>query len=95
MVAQQQRLEGVIISPVNFFDTLTRFVLEDFERGGVPVVLLDRDLMGGSLSSVTADDLIGAYNAVIRLLDEGHERIAIIRGSPSNRPVYERTFGYL
>lgn len=93
-VVRHQRLDGVILSPANAYDTATRSMLEDFERHGVAVVLLDRDLIGGKFSIVKADDRLGAYLAVQQLIQEGHERIAIIEGAPSNRPVHERSEGY-
>ncbi|MGL5437268.1 MAG: LacI family DNA-binding transcriptional regulator [Lachnospiraceae bacterium] len=93
-VVQQQRMEGVIISPVNGFDKETRATLEAFERNGIPVVLLDRDLKDGDFSAVLADNKKGAYLAVSRLIEEGHTRIALIEGNPSSRPVYERSDGY-
>ncbi len=93
-VVRQQRLEGVIISPVSGFDKVTRSILEDFERSGIPVVLLDRDLKDGDFSAVLADNKAGAYMAVCRLIQEGHTKIALIEGNPSSRPVYERSDGY-
>lgn len=93
-VIRQQRMDGVIVSPADTYDSNTRLMLEEFERQGVAVVLLDRDLEGGVFSLVRAEDQQGSYSAVRQLLLEGHERIAIIVGSPSNRPVYDRFSGY-
>lgn len=93
-VVRQQRMDGVIISPVNGYDQETRAVLEDFDRNGIPVVLLDRDLKDGNFSAVLADNKRGAYLAVSRLIEDGHTRIALIEGNPSSRPVYERSDGY-
>lgn len=93
-VIRQQRMDGVIISPADTYDSNTRLMLEDFERQGVAVVLLDRDLEGGAFSLVRAEDQQGSYSAVKQLILEGHERIAIIVGSPSNRPVFDRFAGY-
>lgn len=93
-VIRQQRMDGVIVSPADTYDKSTRSMLEEFERQGVAVVLLDRDLEGGAFSLVRAEDQQGSYSAVKQLILEGHDRIAIIVGSPSNRPVFDRFTGY-
>ena len=85
-MVESQHLAGIIITPINHFSAETRELLNELEKKGVPVVLLDRDL---SLIYQT-----GAYQAVSQLILEGHERIAIIEGSPSIRSVYERSKGY-
>lgn len=89
-----QHLAGLIITPIDSFAALTRELLEDLEKRGIPVVLLDRDIRGGTFSTVLAENEKGACLAVSQLIREGHEKIAIIEGSPSNRPVYERSKGY-
>lgn len=87
-------LAGIIVSPVDHYSDTTRELLEEIEKRGIPVVLLDRDIRGGKFSIVMADNEKGAYEAVSRLIQEGHERIAIIEGSTLTRPVYERSRGY-
>ena len=91
---RHQRVEGVIVTPVSGDDVFTRFILEDFERNGLPVVLLDRDFKSGDFSAVMAENMQGAYNATKQLITEGHERIAIIEGSTGVKPIFERTIGY-
>lgn len=93
-VVRHQRLDGVIISPTNGYDEVLKSVLEGFEKQGIAVVLFDRSLENGSFSSVTAENKKGAYMAVKQLIQEGHRKIAIIEGDPSNKPVYERKIGY-
>ncbi len=94
-VIRQQRLDGIILSPADGYDQVTGSILEEFEQKNVAVVLLDRDLDRRQFSMVRAKDQEGAYLAVRQLIREGHTRIAIIMGSPSNRPVFERCAGYL
>lgn len=93
MVASQH-LAGIIITPADNYAVETRMLLEDLERRGIPVVLLDRDIRGGKFSTVLAENEKGAYLAVSQLIREGHEKIAIVEGNPSNRPIYERAKGY-
>ncbi len=93
-VAQQQQPGGIIITPVSYKNKQTGFVLEEFERRGVPVVLLDRLIEGYSFGSVLAENRRGAYEAVRELIRAGHSRIAIIKGSEEKWPVTERWLGY-
>lgn len=93
-MVMSQNLAGVIITPIDHFAAVTRELLEDLEKKGIPVVLLDRDIRGGTFSTVLAENEKGAYLAASQLIQEGHHKIAIIEGSPSNRPVYERSRGY-
>ena len=93
-VAQQQQPEGIIITPVSYKDQQTGAVLEEFERRGVPVILLDRLIEGYSFGSVLAENRKGAYEAVRELIRVGHTRIAIIKGSEEKWPVTERWLGY-
>lgn len=93
-MVESQHLAGIIITPIDNFAVTTRELLNELENKGIPVVLLDRDIRGGKFSIVMAENEKGAYQAVSQLILEGHEKIAIIEGSPSNRPVYERSKGY-
>ncbi len=93
-MVESQHLAGIIITPIDHFAAETRELLDGLEKKGIPVVLLDRDIRGGKFSIVMADNEKGAYQAVSQLISEGHERIAIIEGSPSIRSVYERFKGY-
>ena len=94
VVAQQQQPEGIIITPVSYKNQQTGAVLEDFERCGVPVVLLDRLIEGYNFGSILAENRKGAYEAVRELIRAGHTRIAIIKGSEEKWPVTERWLGY-
>ncbi len=93
-MVESQHLAGIIITPIDNFAVTTRDLLKELEKKGIPVVLLDRDIRGGKFSIVMAENEKGAYQAISQLILEGHEKIAIIEGSPSNRPVYERSKGY-
>ena len=93
-VIRRQRLDGIIISPADGYNQVTLSMLEDFEKSGVAVVLLDRDIHNGQFSIVRAEDRKGSLTAVRQLIREGHKRIAIIVGHPSHRPIAERFEGY-
>lgn len=93
-IVKQQRLDGIIISPVKANDNLTREILEGLSGQGIPVVQFDRKLQNTDLSSVLADNERGAYLAVSKLIKEGHRQIGIVEGDTLNWAVKERIFGY-
>ena len=94
-VVRSLRLDGIVLAAADMQDAQTRQTLRRFEEAGVAVVLLDRVLEGGDFSLISAEDRSGAYKATRQLIAEGHKKIAIIRGSASNRPVTERYAGFV
>lgn len=93
-IAESERLKGIIIAPVSAKDKVSRKELLRLEKAGVPIVLLDRDMEGVELDGVFADNFHGAYDGVKALIQEGHEKIAIITGSVTSLPGRERLRGY-
>lgn len=92
---QKQRLAGLIITPVQEKDSFTRKKLLKMQAGGVPVILVDRDIKGAEFDGVYVDNLSGAYDGVKALIKAGHTRIAIITGPETSKPGKERLKGYL
>ena len=62
---------------------------------GVPVVQVDRMIQGVNTDAVLVDNTGAAYDAVCRLIKQGHERIAIVTGPKSVFTARERLVGYL
>lgn len=91
---REQRLCGIIATPVSETDPVTIERLLNFENLGIPVVLLDRELSSQAFDSVVTDDANGVYHAVSELIRVGHKRIAIITGPDDSRPGHERLEGY-
>jgi LacI family transcriptional regulator len=87
-------IKGLIIIPVSEIDKETAFRLKNFEKAGIPVVLLDRDIKGSSFDGVFSEDIQGAFEAVECLINEGHRKIAIISGPDTSRPGHDRVEGY-
>lgn len=87
-------IKGLIIIPVSEIDKETAFRLNNFEREGIPVVLIDRDIKGSGFDGVFSDDVQGAYEAVECLINEGHKKIGIITGPDTSRPGHDRLKGY-
>ena len=92
---REQRLRGIIVTPVSESDPITTERLLEFENHGIPVVLLDRELDSDFFDRVVTDDERGVYEAVSELIRIGHQRIAIITGPEDSRPGRERFTGYL
>lgn len=73
---EQQRVQGVLITPVDADDHLIR----ELPSRGTPVVLVDRTLPGATHCSVAVDDRLGGRLALDHLVERGHRRIAFIGG---------------
>ena len=91
---ESQRLNGVIITPVSEMDETTKDKLLHIQASGIPVVLVDRDIKGGTFEGVFVDNLSGAYEGVNALIAAGHEKIAIITGPETSKPGRDRFKGY-
>lgn len=88
-VFEQQRVKGVLISPVGNVDSR----LEQLRAHGVPVVLVDRVDPQRRVSSVSVDDIAGGYMAVKHMLTRGRRRIAFIGASTDIQQVADRLTG--
>lgn len=85
----QQRLKGILLSPVSD----ESMVLVERIRGRTPVVVVDREPVGGSISSVSVDDHAGGELAARHLLESGRKRISFVGGSPRLAQVHDRLRG--
>lgn len=83
------RAEGVLVSPVDAGGA----ALARLRERGVPVVLVDRGTELTHECSVAVDDVAGGRLATTHLLEQGHQRIAVIGGPESLRQVTERRAG--
>ncbi len=80
-----KRVDGLIVTPASMFETQH---LEDVQRSGRPLVLMDRIIPNLKVDSVVTDDR-GASAAATRILVEaGHRRIAYITATNSDHPIY-------
>ena len=68
--------------------------LDPAKKAGIPVVLLDRSLQGSGIDCVKVNNTVSSYQAVEKLYEYGHRRIAII-GSDVEITGKERLDGYL
>lgn len=91
---QQQRVCGIIITPVSDRDKFNSNFLIELETTGIPVVLLDRDVKGSNFDAVFIDNVKGAFDGVTALLKEGHRDIAVVAGPKTSLPGRDRLLGY-
>jgi LacI family transcriptional regulator, galactose operon repressor len=85
----QQRVQGILITPVNPYSP----ALEAAAERRLPLVLVDRARHDNAFCSVSVDDVLGGWLAVMHLVERGHTRIAFIGGSMELGQVRERLEG--
>ncbi|EOC99866.1 LacI family DNA-binding transcriptional regulator [Caldisalinibacter kiritimatiensis] len=91
---KEQRIQGILITPTSTDSDYNSEYLWTIENLGIPVVLIDGHVKYSNFNGVFIDHIKGAYDAVKTLIDEGHEKIAIITGRMDSRPAKERLAGY-
>lgn len=90
-ILMRHRVDGLIIAPANSQSQALREVLQ---RLGVPVVAIDRPLLGAQIPSVVADNFTGASLATRHLIDHGCRRIVCLTGESTLYTIRERMRGY-
>ena len=90
----EQKLRGLIITPVSEQDGVTTELLRKIKNAGTPVVLIDREVKDNGFDGVYIDNFKGAYDGTSALIQEGHQRIGAITGPITSKPSRERLEGY-
>jgi LacI family transcriptional regulator len=85
----EQRVNGVLVTPSG--EDLS--LLDRLQSGGVPVVLVDREVPDSDFGSVAVDDVEGGHLAVSHLTANGRRRIAFVGGPKTTRQVADRLEG--
>jgi LacI family transcriptional regulator len=85
-----RHVDGYVLATARLQDPF----LDDAERSGAPVVLMNRIAAGDSFPSVTVDNEAGGQLAVGHLLDLGHHDIACIAGPQDVSTGLARYRGY-
>jgi DNA-binding LacI/PurR family transcriptional regulator len=86
----QYQVDGVVTASVELSSDLCEICLQQ----NVPVVMLNRKQDDERLSSVTTDNVGGGRLAARRLVETGHERIALIAGWEGASTSRDREFGF-
>ncbi len=92
---EQLNINGIIIAPASENAEYNCAFLKELYGKGIPIIMLDRDVKGIGLSGVFQNSYDGAFNAVNKLIEMGHERIAIVGGPITSKPGLDRMVGYM
>jgi DNA-binding LacI/PurR family transcriptional regulator len=87
-----RNFDGIILMSQSTMDDQ---LIEHVIRNNIPFVLLNRASDIPDITTVLADDTIGAYRATDWLIRHGHKRIGIIEGRQEFRTSHRRKEGYM
>lgn len=87
------RVDGMLMSISR--ETTSFDHIESIISKGVPIVFFDRVYNNDQLSKVVVDDLEGAKEATLHLIEQGCKRIAHLEGPPNLTISTQRLEGYL
>jgi LacI family transcriptional regulator, galactose operon repressor len=85
-----ERAAGVIVASTGQHSDGVRRLIST----GIPVVALDRRIIGAHVDTVVVDNETAAYEAVSHLASLGHRRVAMVGGPGKVSPILEREAGY-
>jgi LacI family transcriptional regulator len=85
----RQRVDGVVFAPTGYSSENVHRLLD----GGVPVVLVDRDLPNVKVNRVLTTNRDGAASGALHLVELGHSRIAVIGGPVHSEAMNHRLEG--
>ena len=85
-------VRGAIIMPAGREENIES--LFRLKLAGVPIVLLDRAIMGLRVDLVESDHEQGAYRAAKHLLDQGHSHVYMVTEPPVVSSIVSRIRGY-
>lgn len=87
------RVDGIIASVAKETSDISHF--QKVKSQGVPLVLYDRVIESLDVNMVISDDYLGAYQAVVHLIEQGCRRIAHFAGKQHIHIYQNRLKGYL
>lgn len=85
-----KKVDGIIVIPVAKRSRFLRPAMD----AGIPIVLLDRELEDESIDCVKINNRTAAQKAVQLLIENGHQRIAVISSDNNTYTGWERYLGY-
>jgi DNA-binding LacI/PurR family transcriptional regulator len=86
---REKNVDGLILSG----KISDRLILDLYQRGN-PLVLVDNHIAQSDIDCVVTDNVNGAKQAVNHLLELGHRKIGMLRGSGKHVSIIERWHGY-
>lgn len=88
---RSKRVDGILIVPENTDPTY----MENVNKSGIPVVIIEREIPGANLDSVLIDNRNGSFNATEYLVKLGHKNIGYLDRKVDKSHSIERKKGYL
>ena len=85
-------VEGLVVSPTESHPASV--FLQELARTGMPLVIVDENIAGLRVPSACCDDREGGFLATSLLLENGHRRIAHLRGPELKENAISRLAGY-
>lgn len=85
-----KNIEGVMISGIKTKDPY----YSELAKSEIPCVVVDVDVEGDNVASLSVDNIEASYEAVKYLIEKGHKNIAMINGRFSAAVSAERLKGY-
>jgi LacI family transcriptional regulator, galactose operon repressor len=87
---QGRFVDGIVIANAMLGATF----VDDFDRQGIPVVLLNRDVDDAHVDRVVSDNVGGGEVAAQTLVELGHRRIGLIGGPANASTARDRALGF-
>ncbi|OXS55848.1 hypothetical protein B1A99_21720 [Cohnella sp. CIP 111063] len=88
----EKRIDGLMIATAFKGNEKISEEIGRMYDGKIPTLIIDREIAGLSLPTVTSDNFRGAYDATSHLIRLGHKRIGVIGTTIST--LYQRVDGY-
>lgn len=86
----ERRVDGLIVAPIGSHPSWIGSLL----HAGMPTVIIDRDTVSASASTVVVDNFHGGYVATRHLLEHGRRRVAAVAGPSEVTSASERHRGW-
>jgi LacI family transcriptional regulator len=83
-------IDGIIVAPVG--TEFTHF--SEIQQRKIPLIFVDRYDKNGSIPYISSENFQAGFEATQYLIEQGHRRIAIIKGDEAINSVQERHEGY-
>lgn len=85
-------IDGLVYAP----EDMTADIFQELTaNSGIPVVQVDRMIQGVNSDAVLVNNTDATYQAISRLIEKGHRRVAILTGPRSVFSAKERLMGYV
>lgn len=88
----KKRFDGIILMSQSEVDNA---FIYHVMQSGIPFVVLNRQVEDPTIINIVPNDKVGAFEAVSYLIEQGHERIAMIEGIEGFKSTQVRKDGYM